>query len=377
MSAEFRFILSTRYPTEKAYGITVGRTCQALRNLGVEASIFAPNATARKIDDFGNQVTNVLGNKARFESLYRRSLAKPLNFVLWQVILGFNIAIRQRHGKYTFCFRDIYVALPPILFLRQSIHVIEIHHSLNVIKKSLVKMMSRLENVKIAYISPYLKEQNERQSQSNKSTLIEMGVPSEFFVGRSKEKFEELSICFLGKGTSNGNENGIENFVSQISKIELKKKLRLTFIGLNDQELEIKIREYLSFDSQIKFSLIKHIPHNMVPDHLSSYQVGLIPYPDTMYHQDRFPIKILEYAALGLNILITDSETHRSIIPEECAFFYDPTKIKSLEKAIDEILDEKFSAEKRYKASEWAKLFTYENRAKKYLQLNDFLSPSK
>ena len=372
MSTEFRFILSTRYPTEKAYGVTVGRTCQALRNLGVEASIFAPNSMDRRIDDFGNQVTNVLENTARFKFLYRRALAKPLNFVLWQLFLGLKIAFRQHHGKYTFCYRDIYLAIFPILFQRESIHVIEIHHSLNLVKRELIKMMSHLENVKVTYISPYLRERNERKNPLSKSTLVEMGVPSEFFRITSKEKRDALSICFLGKGKSNGNVNGIENFVSQISKIKLNKKLRLTFIGLNDQELESMIRDSNSLDSQVEFSLIDHIPHNMVPKYLSSFQVGLIPYPDTRYHQDRFPIKILEYAALGLNILITNSEAHRSIIPEECAFFYDPTNSESLEKAINEILDEKLSTKKRDYASDWAKSFTYENRAKKYLQLNAF-----
>lgn len=371
MSTEFRFILSTRYPTEKAYGVTVGRTCQALRNLGVEASIFAPNSMDRRIDDFGNQINNILENTALFKFLLRRALAKPLNFVLWQLFLGSKIAFRQHHGKHTYCYRDIYLAIFPILFQRESIHVIEIHHSLNSAKRELVKMMSRLENVKIAYISPHLRERNERKGQLTKSILLEMGVPSEFFRITNKKR-GELSICFLGKGKSNGNANGIENFVSQISKIKLNRKLHLTFIGLNDQQLESMISDSIGLDSQVEFSLIDHIPHNMVPKYLSSFQVGLIPYPDTRYHQDRFPIKILEYAALGLNILITDSEAHRSIIPEECAFFYDPTNSESLEKAINEILDEKLSTKKRDHASDWAKSFTYENRAKKYLQLNAF-----
>ena len=42
----------------------VRRTRQALRDLGVEASIFTPNSTARKIDDFGNHFTNGLGDKS-------------------------------------------------------------------------------------------------------------------------------------------------------------------------------------------------------------------------------------------------------------------------------------------------------------------------
>ena len=377
MSTEFRFILSTRYPTEKAYGVTVGRTCQALRNLDVEASIFALNSTDRTIDDFGNQVTNILGNKVRFEFLYRRALAKPLNFVLWQLFLGLKIAFQQHHGKYTFCYRDIYLAIFPILFQRQSFHVIEIHHSLNSAKRELVKMMSRLGNVKVAYISPYLRERNEPQNQLKESTLIEMGVPSEFFMSQGKEKRDELSICFLGKGKSNGNANGIEDFASQIAKVKFKKELCLTFIGLNDQELELKIRDSLSLVPQFKFSFIDHISHEMVPKYLSSYKVGLIPYPDNRYHQDRFPIKILEYAALGLNILITDSKAHRSIIPEECAFFYDPTNSESLKKAINEIFNEKLSAKKRDNASDWVKSFTYENRAKKYLSFYEFEGPSK
>ena len=118
-------------------------------------------------------------------------------------------------------------------------------------------------------------------------------MPSAFFISRSRKKREELSICLLGKEASHGNVNGIENFVLQNSKIELKRKLRLTFVGLNDQKSEIKIRESLGLDSQIEFSLIEHIPHDIVTYDFASYQVGSIPYPDSAYHQERFLIKIL------------------------------------------------------------------------------------
>lgn len=118
-------------------------------------------------------------------------------------------------------------------------------------------------------------------------------MPSEFFISRSRKKREELSICLLGKGASHGNVNGIENFVLQISKIELKRKLHLTFVGFNDQESEIKIRESLGLDSQTEFSLNEHIPQDIVTYYFASNQVGSTPYPDTAYHQERFPIKIL------------------------------------------------------------------------------------
>jgi glycosyltransferase involved in cell wall biosynthesis len=369
MSIKFLFVLSARYPTEKAYGVTIGRTCQALRQLGIDASIIAPNLSNGEIDIFGNRITNILENRAIFKFMYKKSITNPRNYVLWQLALGSYISFKFRQTKYNFCFRDVYIALIPSLILRKSNHIIEIHHSLNSTKAILVKVLIRLKNVRLAYISEYLLESNQPKRDRKRVEVIEMGVPEEFFIKKMTSIEEEISICFLGKGKSNGNSNGIERFVEQIAQINLKREISLTFIGLNDKELEILIRNNLGKASNIRLSFVEHLSHNQVPQSLSKYQIGLIPYPDTDYHRDRFPIKILEYAALGLNILISDSKIHRSLIPEECAFFYNPKENKSLELAIEEIIDKQTSLVKRGFAYNWASSFTYENRAKKYLKL--------
>jgi glycosyltransferase involved in cell wall biosynthesis len=369
MSVKLLFVLSARYPTEKAYGVTIGRTCQALSQLGIDAGIIAPNLSNEGIDVFGNRITNILENRAIFKFMYKKSIPNPRNYVLWQLVLGSYISLKFRKAKYNFCFRDVYIALIPSLILRKSNHIIEIHHSLNSTKASLVKLLIRLVNVRLAYISQNLLESNPPIRDMEKVKVIEMGVPEEFFKKDRLSIEEEISICFLGKGKSNGNSNGIERFVEQIAQVNLKRKISLTFIGLNDKELEILIQNNLRNASNIQLSFVEHLAHNQVPESLSRYQIGLIPYPDTDYHRDRFPIKILEYAALGLNILISDSKIHRSIIPQECAFFYNPKENKSLEMAIEEIIDRQTASVKRDCAYKWASSFTYVNRAKKYLQL--------
>jgi glycosyltransferase involved in cell wall biosynthesis len=205
--------------------------------------------------------------------------------------------------------------------------------------------------------------------RGNQSVVVEMGVSEDFFLGESKLKNRHLSICFLGKGKSNGNSNGIEEFVSQISKIDFQKRITLGFIGLGDTNLETYILSMLADNSKIQVHIETHVSHNLVPRIVSNYQVGLVPYPETDYHSDRFPIKILEYAALGLNILITDSKLHRSIVPEECAFFFDPRDEKSLELAIRELMDKGLSLKRRNNANLWARSHTYESRAKKYVNI--------
>ena len=322
-------------------------------------------------DIFGNKVTNFMSNRSFFKFMYKKAITNPRNYVLWQLALGFYISLRFRKDKYNFCFRDAYIALIPSLILRKSNHIIEIHHSLSSTKAILGKVLIRLRNVRIVYISQYLLDRNQPKRARKRVQVIGMGVPEEFFTKNKTSIEGEISICFLGKGKSNGNSNGIEHFVEQITQINLKKKTSLTLIGLNDKELEVRIQNILGSTSNVRLSFVDHLSHDLVPQSLSNYHVGLIPYPDTDFHRDRFPIKILEYAALGLNILISDSKIHRALIPKDCAFFYNPTENKSLELAINEMFNRQTSLAKRDRAYKWVSSFTYQNRAKKYLKLLD------
>jgi glycosyltransferase involved in cell wall biosynthesis len=372
MTSQFVFVLSARYPTEKAYGVTVGRTCQAIRSLGQTASIFAPNVNSQKQDNFGNHLSTVLFENEKIKKLFNYSVRNSLAFVLWQIFLGYFIVRRFRQYTNTFCYREVYVALLPCLFLRKAKHVVEIHHSLDTLRSLIIRLVLLSRNVRIVYISERLQNTNLSEKLNRNSKVIEMGVPGHFFNSYNKQKAATNSICFLGKGESNGNSNGIEEFVNQLSELHFEDALHVAFIGLQNDELENRIEEVLSLNNSIHLSIVDHVAHESVSKLLNSFKVGLIPYPDTSYHRDRFPIKILEYAALGLNILITDTEAHRAIVPKRCAFFYNPRSKESLGQAIRELSNTRIAKLKRDNAFTWAKAFTYEERARKYLYLFNY-----
>ena len=49
---KFLFVCESRYPTPKAYGVTIGRTAESARRLGHDVTILTPNF--KGIDSYGN-----------------------------------------------------------------------------------------------------------------------------------------------------------------------------------------------------------------------------------------------------------------------------------------------------------------------------------
>lgn len=88
------------------------------------------------------------------------------------------------------------------------------------------------------------------------------------------------------------------------------KNSRLILVGpcaLNEEVLA-RIRRY-NFDDKIL--LISEIPHPKVFDVLTAADVGICPLPDLVWWRLSSPLKVYEYAAAGLLLLLTDIPPHK------------------------------------------------------------------
>ena len=114
--------------------------------------------------------------------------------------------------------------------------------------------------------------------------------------------------------------------------------------------------------------------HIKIPAELGTFDVGLLPYGESKYNSERFPIKLLEYAAGGLPIIATDTGTHRDLLNQEFTQFYSKDNPNELAEAITKM---KIKSEESEAISEsarkFAKKFTYDERVRKLLALIDFV----
>jgi hypothetical protein len=97
--------------------------------------------------------------------------------------------------------------------------------------------------------------------------------------------------------------------------------------------------------------------------------IGVIPYGDTDYNNERFPIKLIEYAAARVPILISDIQSHRDIAPEKVATFFRPTATHFATKVESLFENSVETTEKNENAYAWAKSFTYKNRVLRVIEL--------
>ena len=65
MYKSITFLVSLRYPTEKAYGVTIGNTVFALKKKGIKVNILANSVNS--LDSYGNKVTG-LGQRKKVAS---------------------------------------------------------------------------------------------------------------------------------------------------------------------------------------------------------------------------------------------------------------------------------------------------------------------
>jgi glycosyltransferase involved in cell wall biosynthesis len=100
----------------------------------------------------------------------------------------------------------------------------------------------------------------------------------------------------------------------------------------------------------------------------ADYDVGILPYPEGKFFANRFPLKVMEYAALGKPIIISATEGHENILTRDEAWFYDILSIESLRQCIFEICSNSELVFSRQElAFEKSRLFTYENRVNRIL----------
>ena len=372
---EFIFVLGSRYPTEKAYGVTIGRTVGALRDLGESAEIWAE--TKNSEDEFGNQIFQITAplRDLRKKLNSRINIVRRISFITHLALLSGSIHKQlkvRNHSEPVLVIRE----LPLLIFLwirkpRRS-YILELHQSPNFNRALCVFFLTRLSNLRVCVISNYLFNQYREIAREGHIFIAEMAAPHEFFRDNSSySNNSKICIGYIGKGTSSGHDNGLLDFLHLLQEVfSLQLDIELKFIGIESDYIEAMYEEIQKLKLPKNFfSILGHISHSEIAKELSTFTFGLLPYPENRYHDSRFPIKSLEYAASQVPILAAKSICNQELINNGMALGYDPKERKSLANLLTSITKSPSQVNDVTKrAKEWALLHTYESRAYSYVQ---------
>ncbi len=367
------YLSTTRYPTEKAYGVTVGNTVSALNKLNLQTCIGVwgiPNN-----DCLQNEIISISRHQSNFGFKSRLPFAAKIAFTVQLFYKGFqfNRNTLQIDKQTIFWTREPIVLLNHAIFNHDAKYLIELHHSVSWLNKIAIRIIARKHQVKILALSQFSKKQYQKTLKYVDITEVPMGVSEDFFKISRPAKSKKFVVGYLGKGTSSGRDNRIDQIITASRLLEDISDIEYSFVGL-ELDYEIRMRaliEELQLDIN-KFSFISHLSHNEIPKEIANFSVGIIPYPQSGYNDERFPLKAIEYAAAGLPIVATSTNSFRRLLSEEFTIFFEEDSPHSIANAVLKLYE---SAEiyeaKSSNARTYAEEFTYEKRAQKIIDLLD------
>lgn len=374
------FLHLERYPTTKAYGVTTSRTAEALFRLGHEPVIMS--SAQNTMDELGNRIVSI-GSEINFlTKLYGTRILNIGKFSYHMHSLRSIYKFKKIIKKSPVDLIITRSVLAAFLLRKQRVKIlVEIHHSLSNLNLSLIQRFNSYENIGIFTLNLRLQELLARNIPNSKISIVPMGVSNDFF--KAKKRLEvndsKLILGYIGKAESSGHDNGLINLLNLVYEAnrsgKIKKEIELDLVGIEPLFLERIFGNQFSkhlLTRNVKF--YDHVPNSDVPNIMAKIQVGVIPYPNTQYHNERFPIKILEYSATRCLLLLSDTDAHRELA-NEFAVFYENDNLESFINAINKCTFELENSSKMIDLSfKWSEAYTYESRSKKILNLAAKLS---
>lgn len=362
---EIALVLTSRFPSEKAYAVTTLETARAAESMGIPVKIYAP------FDSKSEAMSNVIN--------VENWMIRKLTPLLGQT--------PDKLGGYIFFIRRILVAaeFQKILKAMNSPNVIvwtrdpivammtndetqvflELHNKPSRVDGLICKLIDRKQKLSVGTLTLSHRNRLREYFSNAEISILPMAVSSSFFLP-NRSQLNNETIGYVGKGWSSGEDNKVYELIQSAKLVddEVKELIQWEFLGLESEyksRMELEVRRHKWNKSEFEF--INHVSHDRVPSYLGKMTIGLIPYHDSPYNRQRFPIKTLEYAAAGVTILATNTPGNLRVLSSDFCYFYSPDDATSLARVILSILgDHKNRHTKRENARNWARLHSYETR---------------
>lgn len=368
------YVSPVRYPTDKAYGITVKHTMAALEDQGFEIHIVDPNVLINQM--------SLTGVDARLHQqlnkIFRSGDFSRRNFYLIRLLVALISRNQFRNRTEILWTRDPLIALAINLFRRPTHIIIEIHQNPHIVDKIILRFLNFKNTIILAPISLALhnKIENSRlKFEMDNVILCPMGVPNEFLEAatpRAQIDCARVKVAYVGGLYSTGIDQGIKELISLVLDLNGTSEsfhFELKLFGISESE-EDELRGL--FSSQIKAEVIsserRQLHSDLIPK-LLMCDIFLLPYPKGDFFNARFPLKALEYAALQRPIVASDTPSHRNIFQEDEVFYFNLDSKENFHKALIEAATRRDLASRKVElAYAKARNYSYTNRVRIIVQ---------
>ena len=385
-SLRIAFVLGSKFPTPRAYGVTTRETLEVLleHSISFEVFCFKSSYTDRDFDKISAHINNMrvllLSKLLRFLSNFGNS---RLNYIIWRLALFLDLCLNLSRIR-KFNPNVIWTRDPLITYLLLKVFprvkiVIEVHESVG---KRFFKKLINSQRVKFF---PINKENSIFLCNlfgANKNyEIMPMGVRKKLMPS-SKEitnyvsnlenyKDKVLTIGYIGSFDPNGYSKGVEDLVHLANYCQdhlLPYKIQL--VGASQSELQ----KFLKIKSQMKLldsylTILPHMSHSEALFTMKRCDVLILP----AYKSKRYmgmPIKLLEYLISGKITFIGDCELYRSFLPANLhPLLYPSIQPKTLVSFIETVIGANNLEVIIELSVNFASNFTWEKRTLKILEV--------
>jgi glycosyltransferase involved in cell wall biosynthesis len=361
------YIANIRLPTEKAHGIQIMKTCEALARENVEITVLIPwRRNNLGEDPFKYYSTDKIFRIKKLFSLDTIFLGKIgfwMQSVTFSISIFFYILINIFRGeKFVYYSRDEIQLCFPILLSQKTVW--ESHRGNdNFLVRFIVTHCWR-----IIVISNGLKDLYRRMI--HKEILV---APD----GVDIEQFRiDLKRETLRKELDLPQDRHIVLYTGHLydwkgahilaeSSLKLNKDALVVFIGGTDKDI-VDFRERYSALSNIV--ILGRKLHQQIPLYLKASDILVIPNSakEDISRLYTSPMKLFEYMASGTPIIASDIPSIREILNDTNAVFFRPDNADSLAESINQLLNDKDKKEQiSLQAGRDIISFSWTERAKK------------
>lgn len=375
------YIANLRLPTEKAYGIQIAKTCEAIADLDCSVTLLCPFRISKIKNEFFNYYAvkrNFVFKKIFVFDFYLPGFLNKIAFGIKSLcsalVLVFCALIQGADIFYT---RDELVAYI-LSFFKKNI-IFEGHRFSN--KRKIFYSRFKKNNLRIVVISQGLKDDFVRFGIEGRNILIARdGVDLSLFnIGTSKEDarkkynlpLDKKIVMYSGhlfewKGADTLLETA-RKFEFRISNFEVL----FVFVGGTDYDVEKFKQKAKGLNNVL---ILGHKPYDQIPALLNAADALVLPNSAKAEISSRYtsPLKLFEYMASGQPIVASDLPSIHEVLNSQNSVLVKPDNSEDLARGVKMVLDlSDNGAVLARKALEDVQQYSWQKRAEKIINFID------